>query len=78
MIALSSVTELFSKFGHRYNLGQLRLAGNKLHPYDNDLKIPMTIRGPGIAEGTVFDHVVSYRKHFSPVIVADFSDAVAN
>ena len=39
------------------NLGQLRLSGCKLHPYDNDLKIPMTIRGPGISAGSIFSHV---------------------
>ena len=52
---LSSLTDIWCADG--YNLGQLRLSGCKLHPYDNDLKIPMTIRGPGIAPGSVFSHV---------------------
>eukprot|EP00051_Salpingoeca_urceolata_P014663 m.187013 g.187013 ORF g.187013 m.187013 type:complete len:405 (-) comp18150_c1_seq6:22-1236(-) len=47
-------TYFFSTSDHGYNLGQLRLAGNKLHAYENDLRIPMVIRGPGIKAGSTF------------------------
>lgn len=56
-LGLLEKTFFFSTSDHGYNLGQLRLAGNKLHAYDNDLKIPMTIRGPGILPGSSFSHV---------------------
>ena len=56
-LGLLDQTFFFSTSDHGYNLGQLRLSGCKLHPYENDLKIPMTIRGPGIAPGSLFSHV---------------------
>jgi N-acetylglucosamine-6-sulfatase len=56
-LGLIEKTFFFSSSDHGYNLGQLRLAGNKLHPYDNDLKIPFVARGPGIAPGSLFRHV---------------------
>jgi arylsulfatase A-like enzyme len=56
-LGLLDKTFFFSTSDHGYNLGQLRLSGCKLHPYDNDLKIPMIIRGPGVAPGSVFSHV---------------------
>ena len=56
-LGLLEKTFFFSSSDHGYNLGQLRLAGNKLHPYDNDLKIPFIARGPGILPNSVFSHV---------------------
>ncbi len=33
---------------HGYRLGQFRIPQCKLHPYENDVRVPMMIRGPGI------------------------------
>ncbi len=33
---------------HGYRLGQFRIPQCKLHPYENDIRVPMMIRGPGI------------------------------
>lgn len=40
---------------HGYNLGQLRLTGNKLHAYEQALRIPMYVRGPLIEPGTILN-----------------------
>jgi arylsulfatase A-like enzyme len=34
-----------------YRLGQFRMPQCKLHPYENDVRVPMMIRGPGIGTG---------------------------
>jgi N-acetylglucosamine-6-sulfatase len=34
-----------------YRLGQFQMSVCKLHPYENDIRVPMIIRGPGIAAG---------------------------
>jgi N-acetylglucosamine-6-sulfatase len=34
-----------------YRLGQFQMPVCKLHPYENDIRVPMMIRGPGIAAG---------------------------
>lgn len=35
-----------------YRLGQFRMPINKLHPYENDIRVPMMMRGPGIAKNS--------------------------
>lgn len=49
---------LFSS-DHGFRFGQYRMPEGKWNTYDNDLRIPMVVRGPGIEAGTVFDHVAS-------------------
>lgn len=34
-----------------FRLGQFRIPMDKLHPYENDVRVPMMIRGPGIGAG---------------------------
>ena len=36
---------------HGYNLGQFRLPSGKFHAFENDLKVPFAISGPGIEPG---------------------------
>lgn len=47
-------TYFLSTSDHGFNLGQLRLTSCKLNTYDNDIRIPMVIRGPGVAPGSSF------------------------
>ena len=35
-------------------MGQFRLAGNKLHAYEQTLRIPLLVRGPGIRPGSTW------------------------
>lgn len=35
-----------------YRLGQFRMPVGKFHPYENDIRVPMMIRGPGIPAGS--------------------------
>lgn len=44
---------------HGFRFGQYRMPEGKWNTYDNDLRIPMVVRGPGIALNTAFDHVAS-------------------
>jgi N-acetylglucosamine-6-sulfatase len=41
-----------------YHLGQHRLPGGKNTPFEEDLHVPLQIRGPGIAPGTVVHDLV--------------------
>ena len=36
---------------HGYNMGQFRLPSGKFHAYENDLRVPFIVRGPGVARG---------------------------
>ena len=54
-LGIQDHTYFFFSSDHGYNLGQMRLTGNKLHAYEHTLRIPMYIRGPGIAPGTLLD-----------------------
>jgi N-acetylglucosamine-6-sulfatase len=40
---------------HGFQLGQFRLPSCKLQPYEHDLRVPFSVRGPGIPAGFVFD-----------------------
>lgn len=49
---------LFSS-DHGFRFGQYRMPEGKWNAYENDLRIPMVVRGPGIPKGKVFDHMGS-------------------
>lgn len=40
---------------HGYSLGQYRLMSHKMQVYENNLRVPFLMRGPGIAPGTEVD-----------------------
>lgn len=44
---------------HGFRFGQYRMPEGKWNTYDNDLRIPMVVRGPGIKAGAVFEHIAS-------------------
>lgn len=44
---------------HGYQFGQFRMPQGKWNVYDNNLRIPMVVRGPGITEGSTFNHIAS-------------------
>ena len=50
---------------HGYNLGHHRIPSNKFLLFDHSLRIPMVVRGPGIAPGTngVVSTLRSHRLH---------------
>jgi N-acetylglucosamine-6-sulfatase len=56
--AIDSTYFLFTS-DHGFRFGQYRMPEGKWNTYDNDLRIPMVVRGPGIAANTVFDHLAS-------------------
>ena len=41
-----------------FQLGQHRLPGDKRHLYEHNVRIPMVMRGPGIAAGSTIDGIV--------------------
>lgn len=59
----------FYSSDHGYNLGQLRLTGNKLHAYEQTLRIPMYVRGPNIKPGTVLS-IPGSNTDFAPTWLA--------
>ena len=56
---LANSTYFIFTSDHGYRFGQFRMPQGKWNVYDNDLRIPWVIRGPGIAPGTSFDHIAS-------------------
>jgi hypothetical protein len=42
-----------------YHLGQFNLAGGKQTPYEEDVHLPLYIRGPGVAPGSTIPHLVA-------------------
>lgn len=42
-----------------YHLGQFNLAGGKQTPYEEDVHLPLYIRGPGITPGSTIPHLVA-------------------
>ena len=44
---------------HGFRLGQFRMPEGKWNVYDNDIRIPMVMAGPGISANSTFDHVAS-------------------
>lgn len=44
---------------HGYQFGQFRMPQGKWNVYDNNLRIPMVIRGPGIPANSTFDYIAS-------------------
>lgn len=41
-------TYIFFTSDHGYNLGTFRLPAEKFHIYENDIRVPLVIRGPGV------------------------------
>lgn len=45
---------------HGYSLGQFRLPTYKVQVYENVLRVPFLIKGPGIAPGTTWDGIAGF------------------
>ena len=43
-----------------YRFGQFQMPQLKLHPYENDIRVPMVIRGPGIVPNSTTDVLASH------------------
>jgi len=41
-----------------FHLGQHRLGAGKWTPYEEDIRVPLVIRGPGVPEGRTLQHIV--------------------
>jgi len=52
-------TYFFYSSDHGYHLGQFRIPIEKMLPYETDIRIPLFIKGPGIAPGTVLNEMVA-------------------
>ena len=46
---------MFYASDHGYQLGQHRLPGDKRHLYEHDVRVPLFVRGPGVAAGSAID-----------------------
>lgn len=51
-------TYIFFASDNGYHLGQHRLIGGKLTPYEEDISIPLMVRGPGVPTGQILSHQV--------------------
>ena len=68
-------TYIFFASDNGYHMGQHRLIPGKLTAYEEDVEVPLMVRGPGIAPGTVRPHIV-LNNDLAPTI-ADLAGATA-
>jgi N-acetylglucosamine-6-sulfatase len=60
-----------------YILGEHRIRGGKVAPYEVSDHVPMMVRGPGIAPGTVIDDVTA-QVDFAPTVLSMTGTVIAN
>jgi arylsulfatase A-like enzyme len=51
-------TYIFFTSDHGFHLGEHRLGGGKWTPYEEDIHVPLIVRGPGVPEGETRDQLV--------------------
>jgi N-acetylglucosamine-6-sulfatase len=51
-------TYIFFTSDNGFHLGQHRLGAGKWTPYEEDIRVPLIVRGPGVPEGRTLDHMV--------------------
>jgi N-acetylglucosamine-6-sulfatase len=61
-------TYIFFTSDNGYRLGQFRMPMCKLHPYENDIRVPMMIRGPGIEKNST-SSLVSTHVNLMPTLM---------
>lgn len=50
-------TYIFFASDNGYHLGQHRLTAGKQQPYEEDIRVPLIVRGPGVPLGKTVDHL---------------------
>jgi arylsulfatase A-like enzyme len=66
-------TYVFFTSDNGYHLGQHRLTSGKWTAYEEDIRVPLIVRGPGVPEGQTLDHLV-LNNDFAPTF-ADLAGA---
>jgi N-acetylglucosamine-6-sulfatase len=51
-------TYVFFTSDNGFHLGQHRLGAGKWTPYEEDIRVPLVVRGPGVPEGETLHHMV--------------------
>ncbi|HXF04645.1 MAG TPA: sulfatase-like hydrolase/transferase [Blastocatellia bacterium] len=51
-------TYIFFSSDNGFHLGNHRLAMGKVAPYEEDIRVPLIVRGPGVPAGRTIDHLV--------------------
>jgi N-acetylglucosamine-6-sulfatase len=51
-------TYIFFTSDHGFHLGEHRLGAGKWTPYEEDIRVPLIVRGPGVLEGRTLHHMV--------------------
>jgi N-acetylglucosamine-6-sulfatase len=66
-------TYIFFTSDNGFHLGQHRLGAGKWTAYEEDIRVPLIVRGPGVPEGKTLHHMV-LTNDFAPTF-ADLADA---
>ena len=66
-------TYIFFTSDNGFHLGQHRLGAGKWTPYEEDIRVPLVVRGPGVPEGETLPHMV-LNNDIAPTF-ADIADA---
>ena len=53
-----------------YRFGQFRMPQGKFHPYENDIRVPMYIRGPGIRPGSIRPDILGSHVDIMPTLLS--------
>jgi len=51
-------TYIFFTSDNGFHLGEHRLSAGKWTPYEEDIRVPLVVRGPGVPEGRTLHHMV--------------------
>lgn len=68
-------TYIFFTSDNGYHLGQHRMPNGKDTPYEEDIRVPLVVRGPGVPRGVSLDHLV-LNIDFAPTL-AELAGATA-
>ena len=53
-----------------YRFGQFRMPQGKFHPYENDIRVPMYVRGPGIRPGATRPDILGTHVDIMPTLLS--------
>src|SRR5439155_4507014 len=62
-------TYLFFTSDNGYHFGEHRLMPGKQTPYEEDLRVPLVVRGPAVPSGVILPHLVG-NIDFAPTFLA--------
>lgn len=68
-LGISDNTYIIYSSDNGYHIGQHRLGPGKASPYEEDVNIPLMVRGPGVAKGRTITNIPTTHTDWAPTIL---------